>query len=235
MRVSTDSQALPAGMRSLSLDTGDDPVTIRIVTDINANEPRIDSRMVGSADDTPPTVAGEGVDIRVTLGDSGSGLLRFNRTGEIEIILPPGVGRGLKVTVEQRAGSLSTDADLDQLVAETEAGSVKLAGSARRVDISARQGDIETSTRIAVAESFRAEAESGRITLEFRSAPRLTEATAEGDVTVGVPGPGPYRVRAQSEHRLGKTTVSVPETTDPNAAEVTARSRVGNVVVNQLR
>jgi hypothetical protein len=235
MRVYTDSQALPPGMRSLSIDTGDDPGTLRIITDINATEPRIDSRTVTSADDTPPTVAHDGVDVRVTLRDRGPGLLRFNRTGEIRIILPPDVGSGLKVTVEQRAGSLSADADLDQLVVETEAGSVTLAGSARRVDISARNGDIETSTRIAVAESFRAESESGRITLEFRSAPRLTEAKAEDDVAVGVPGPGPYRVRAESEHRRGKTVVSVPETTDPSAPEVIAHSKRGNAIVHEMR
>jgi hypothetical protein len=234
VRVSTETQALPPGLRSLTIHTGDDPVTLRIITDINATAPRIDLRMVTSADDTQLLVARDGPDTRVTLGDSGSGVLRFSRTGEIKVILPPDVGRHLKVAVDQRGGSLSTDADLDQLVAETDAGSVTLAGSARRVDISVRHGDVETSTRIAVAESFRAETDSGRITVEFRAAPRLTEAIADGDVTIGLPGPGPYRVQAQSAPRTGKTTVAVPEATDPSAAEVKARSENGNVMVNQF-
>jgi hypothetical protein len=139
------------------------------------------------------------------------------------------------VMVNQRAGSLSTDADLDQLVVKTDNGAVTLGGSARRVDVSVRRGDISTSTRIAVTESFRAETESGRISVEFRAAPRTTEGIASGDVTVGVPGPGPYRVRAQSEGLHGETTVTVPETADPSAPGVTAHSKSGNVMVTELR
>ena len=235
VRVVTDTQALPVDMRSLTIDTGDVPVALSLVTDVDATEPRIDLRMVTSADDTQLTVAGDDADNRVTLGDSGSGLLRFNRTGEIKVVLPPGVARGLRVMVNQRAGSLSTDADLDQLVVKTDAGAVTLGGSARLIDISARQGDIGTSTRIAVTESFRAETESGRISVEFRAAPRTVEAIADGDVTVGVPGPGPYRVHAQSAPPAGKTMVTVPETTDPSASGVTVRSKSGNVMVDELR
>jgi hypothetical protein len=77
--------------------------------------------------------------------------------------------------------------------------------------------------------------ESGGISVEFRAAPRATEAIADGDVTVGLPGPGSYRVRAEPGRPAGKTMVTVPETTDPSAPEVTVRSKRANVMVNELR
>lgn len=234
IRVATDTDPLPSGMRSLTIDTGDDPVTLRLITDINATEPRIDSRMVTSTGDAQLTIVNDDASSRVALGGSGSGLFRFSRTGEIKVLLPPDVARGLKVTVTQRAGSLSIDADLDQLVAGTDSGAVTLGGSARRVDVSVGHGDISTSTRIAVTESFRASTESGGISVEFRAAPRTTEAIADGDVTVGVPGPGPYRVRARSERSPGKAMVTVRETTEPSAPEVIARSKSGNVLIAEL-
>lgn len=235
VRLVTDAQALPATMRSLTIDTGGVPVALSLTTDVDATEPRIDSRMVTSTDDTQLTIANDDASSRVTLGGSGSGLFRFSRNGEIKVILPPDVARKLKVTVNQRAGSLSTDADLDQLVARTDSGSVKLGGSARRVDVNVRHGDISTSTRMAVTESLTTEAASGSISVELRAAPRTTEARASGDVTVWVPGPGPYRVRAQSARPIGKTMVTVPETTDPSAPGVTAHSTSGNVIVAELR
>jgi hypothetical protein len=235
IRLVTETQALPAGMRSLTIDTGDAPVALSLTTDVDATEPRVHVRMVTRTDNTQLAVANDDTGSRVTLGDNGSALLGFYRTREIKVILPPRVARGLTVMVNQRPGSLSTDADLDQLVARTDSGAVTLGGSARRVDVSVRHGDISTSTRLAVTESFRAETESGGISVEFRAAPRTTEAIADGNVTVGVPGPGPYRVRAQSERPHGETTVTVPETTDPNAPGVTAHSKSGNVIVAELR
>ncbi|MDT5159759.1 MAG: hypothetical protein QOC90_69 [Mycobacterium sp.] len=234
-RIVTETRALPAAMRSLTIDTGDVPVALSLTTDVHATEPRVDLRILTRTDNTQLAVANDDTGSRVTLGDSGSGLLGFNRTGEIKAILPPGVARGLRVMVNQRAGSLSTDADLDQLVVKTDNGAVTLGGSARRVDVSVRHGDISTSTRLAVTESFRAETESGGISVEFRAAPRTTEAIADGDVTVGVPGPGPYQVRAQSEGPHGQTTVTVPETTDPSAPGVTAHSKSANVMITELR
>lgn len=234
-RVVNDTQALPAGMRSLTIDTGDLPVTVRLVTDDDATESRVDLRMLARSDDTQLAVISDDADSRVTLGDSGLGFLFFNGIGEVEVVLPPDVAEGLSVTVRHRAGSLVTDADLERLVAKIEGGSVTLGGSARFIDVDVGHGDISTSTRIAVAESFKATTESGRISMEFRAAPRTTEATANGDVTVGLPGPGPYRVRAESAGPLGRTTVTVPETTDPSAPRVSARSTSGNVKVVELR
>jgi hypothetical protein len=235
VRVVTETRALPTDMRSLTIDTGEVPVALSLVTDAEAAGPRIDLRMVTTADDTQLTVGSEGADSRVTLGDSSSGLLSFNRTGEIKVLLPPDVARGLKVAVTQRTGSLTTNADLDQLVARADDGAVTLGGSARRVDVSVGHGDISTSTRIAVAESFRASTEAGGISVEFRAAPRTTEAIADGDVTVGVPGPGPYRVRAQSGRPPGKRMVTVRETAEPSAPGVVAQSKIGNVLVAELR
>jgi hypothetical protein len=236
-RVITDSQALPAGTRVLTVDTGDVPVVVRLITDADASGPRVDLRMLTRAADTHMTVASDTSGSRITLGDRGSGLLWpvGAGTGEVKVILPPGVARGLSVTVSHRTGSLTTEADLDQLIAKIDNGAVTLGGSARRVDVSVGHGDISTSTRIAVVESFRATTESGNISVEFRAAPRTIEAVADGDVTVGVPGPDPYRVRAQSERIPGKTMVTVPETTDPTAPEVTAHSKSGNVLVAELR
>lgn len=139
------------------------------------------------------------------------------------------------MTVNQRTGSLSTDANLDQLVANIDDGAVTLGGSARRVDVNVRRGDIRTRTPIAVTESFKADTEYGGISVEFRVAPRTTEAIADDDVTVGLPVRGPYRVRAQSEARHGETTVTVPETSDPSAPEVMAHSKGANIAVTELR
>ena len=47
-RVITDSEPLPAGMRSVVVDTGSVPIAIRITTDREAREPRADLRMVNS-------------------------------------------------------------------------------------------------------------------------------------------------------------------------------------------
>ncbi len=234
IRVVTDTQALPASVRLLTLDTGDVPVVVRLTTDVDAKEPRVDLRIVTSIDDTHLAVANDDAGSRVTLSDSDSGFLRFHRPGEIKVILPPSVARELSVTVNQQTGSLSTDANLDQLVANTD-GPVTLGGSARRVDVNVRRGDISTSTPISVTESFTADTESGGISVEFRVAPRTTEAIAGGDVTMGLPGPGPYRVRAQSEGRHGETTVTVQETITSSAPEVMAHSRGANVKITELR
>ena len=65
------------------------------------------------------------------------------------------------MTVNQRTGSPSTDANLDQLVANIDDGAVTLGGSARRVDVNVRRGDIRTRTPIAVTESFKVDTEYG--------------------------------------------------------------------------
>lgn len=235
LRVVTDTQALPAGVRSLTIDSGGVPAVVRLTTDASTTEPRVDLRTVTRNDDAKPSVTNDAAGSRVTLSDSASGFGPWKGAAEINVVLPPGVARGLSVTVNQQRGSLTTDADLDQLVAKTD-GDVALGGSARRVDVNVRRGDISTNAPIAVTESFTAVTESGNIVVEFRAAPRITEAVADGNVTVGLPGPGPYRVRAQSAKGPdGDTTVTVPATADPRANGVTARSERGNVTVTEVR
>ena len=65
-RIVNDTQALPDGMRSLAVDTGDVPVSVRLITDADATEPRIDLRMLTSTD-TQLTVANDGPGSLVTL------------------------------------------------------------------------------------------------------------------------------------------------------------------------
>ncbi len=230
MRVVTDSKPLPANLRELTVDTGDVPVMVRVVANSKVSDARVDLRLVTNSDNTQLAVTEDGDSSRATLRDDGSGFLWFDRTGELTIILPPDVAKGLSVTVNQQAGSLTTDATLRQLVAETDGG-VTLGGSARSIDVDAR-GDITTSSTIAVADSFKAQSDSGSISTDFRAAPRTTEATAGGDVKVQLPAPGPYRVRAESDRG---TSITVPQTPSPTASQVTARSENGNVEVTELR
>jgi hypothetical protein len=225
IRVVDDTQALPASVRSLTVDVRGVPVAVSVATGLGATEPRVDLRAVTTNDDTGLAVANDVAGSRVTLRDSVAGYMRWAHEAYIKVILPPGAARVLSMTVNQRTGSLSTDANLDQLVANIDNGAVTLGGSARRVDVNVRRGDIRTRTPIAVTESFKADTEYGGISVEFRVAPRTTEAIADDDVTVGLPVRGPYRVRAQSEARHGETTVTVPETSDPSAPEVMAHSK----------
>ena len=58
IRVVTDTQGLPASVRLLTVDTGDVPVVVRLTTDVDAKEPRVDLRVVTSTDH--PQLAIEG-------------------------------------------------------------------------------------------------------------------------------------------------------------------------------
>ncbi|MFZ0834329.1 MAG: DUF4097 family beta strand repeat-containing protein [Mycobacterium sp.] len=234
-RIITDTQSLPTGARSLTIDTGDCAAAVRLTVDADATEPRVEVRMVTRTGDTQLTVANDAAGSLVKLGDGAPGSLWWLRPAEMNVILPPAVAQVLSVTVNQQTGSLSTDANFDQLIAKIGDGPVTLGGSARRIDVNVRRGDISTSNPIAVTESFTANTESGDIRVNFRSAPRTTEAIAADDVTVGLAGPGPYRVRVQSEGRRGETRVTVPQSNDPKAPGVTARSESGNVTVAELR
>lgn len=234
-RIVAQTQALPADMQRLTIDTGEVPVALRIVADDSTTEPRVDLRMVTRADGPPPAVITDSGSSRVTLGDAASGFLSYLGAGELTVVLPPDVARGLSVTVNHQTGPLTTDAELDQLVANVDDGTVTLGGSARLIDVAVRHGDISTNTRIAVSETFRATAETGSISVEFRAAPRATEAIAGGNVTLGLPGSEPYRVRAETVRPHGVTTVTVAETADPRAPMVTARSKRGSVKVTEIR
>lgn len=233
-RVVIDTEELPLATRSLTIDTNGVAVPVRLITDADATAPRVDLRMVTRTDDTRLAVVSDGTGSRVTLsaGDSAFLLLAGTR---MNVVLPTNVAREMNVTVNHQTGSFSTDADLNHLTVNSGDGTVILGGSARRIDVDVRRGDITTNTRIAVAESFSASATDGAISVEFRAAPQVTEAIASGNVVVGLPGLGAYRVRAGSEAPNGSTTVTVPETSDPTAPGVIVRSKTGNVSVEEIR
>lgn len=236
LRVLTDTKALPAGMRSLTIESDGGDAFVRITADPNATAPRVDLRRVTQSSDARLLVTNDAAGTRVKLGDGNAKFLPWKGHVSIKVVLPPDVARKLSVTVNQPRGAVASDADLDQLVATGDEGEIILGGgTVRRVDVKIRKGDISTSAPIAVSESFRAVSESGDISVEFRTAPRTTEAIAGDDVTVGLPGPGPYRVRAQTETPGSEPTVRVRETADMNAPAVTAISKSGNVLINENR
>ncbi|KUI11597.1 hypothetical protein AU193_19595 [Mycobacterium sp. GA-1285] len=232
-RVVIFSHPLPADMRSLTIDTGNVSVPVRLSTDADATESRIDLRMLVRSDHNELTVESDDVDTRVTFGDYRSGYFWLDTLGEMKVILSPDVAQDMSVTINHRTGSLFADADLDRLTAKTDDGDVTLDGSARAMNVHVLHGAVKTSARIAVAESFSATVESGNISVDFSAAPHNTEVSAGGDIDLRLPGPGPYRVHARSE-RLHGETVTVPETDDREAPAVKASSTSGNVRITEL-
>ena len=107
LRVVTDSQTLPADIRSLAIDTGDVPLAVNVITDNSIEEPRIDLRLLARGGDAQLAVADDAAGSRVTLSDIGTGFLWFKRTGEVRVLLPPDVARDLSVTVNQQAQQVS--------------------------------------------------------------------------------------------------------------------------------
>ncbi|MDX1875531.1 DUF4097 family beta strand repeat-containing protein [Mycolicibacterium sp. 120266] len=237
-RVVTDHQTLPTAIRSLTLDTADSPVAVRITADRNVTEPRIDLRMVASTrnSDQHLRVTNDADGTHVIVAGAAGGLFDFGDPGEVTVTLPPETGRQLALTVRQNTGVLLAQADLDQLTASTSDGAVVLRGAVRRVEVRAQDGEITAHQPISVAESFDATTTQGDISVKFADvAPRQVQAvTRDGDISLSLPAPGPYLVHAQSG---GSATVRVPETGDATraAAQITARSDDGNVTIDTLR
>lgn len=237
-RVVTDHQTLPAAIRSLTLDTADSPVAVRITADRNATEPRIDLRMVASSRNSNQylRVTNDANGTHVTVDGAADGILDFGDPGEVTVTLPPETGRRLALTVRQNTGVLLAQADLDQLTASTSDGAVVLRGAVRRVEVRAQDGDITAREPISVGESFDAATTDGEIAVKFADvAPRRVDAvTRDGDISLSLPTPGPYLVHAQSG---GSATVRVPETSDAAraAAQINVRSDDGDVTVDTLR
>jgi hypothetical protein len=236
-RVTTDTQNLPANMRSLVIDTGDIPVAVRLNTDREATGPRADLRLINStrAGAHRLIVGNDAGGSRIAIEGESSALLEWAQGGEITVTLPPDQARRLTVTTQQQTGVLVAQADLDQLIARSEHGPVVLSGAARRIEIHSRHADVSTRDPISVTESFSADTVHGDIAVDFRNAaPRTVEATSRhGDIVLALPDGGPYLVRAQSGD---STQVRVPETDNPAdaAAQITARSDDGEVVVEEL-
>lgn len=238
-RVVKDSVALPNTLTAVSVDTGSVPISVRITSDREVREPRVDMRMVNStrAGSDPLAVDADGTTARVTIDAERSDWLQWGRAGEITVVLPPEVARRVTVTTQQQMGVVFAQADVDQFTARMVDGAVVLSGSARRVDITNEDGDVTTRQPMAVGESFRATTTTGDVSVAFAEAPDTVDATSErGDVVISLPPPGPYFVSATTGFRNGSSVVRVPQTDnrDNASAVVTARSENGDVVVNDL-
>jgi len=239
-RVITDSEPLPSGMRSVVVDTGSVPIAIRITTDREAREPRADLRMVNStrAGANPLVVMPDPAGARVTINGESSAFLQWGRAGEINLVLPPDLGRTLTVTAQQDTGVVLAEAEIDQLIAYTDTGAVVLSGAARRIEIHNVDGDVVTRDPIRVTESFSASTSNGDIKVDFKTAPRTLDATTDnGDIRIALPPSGPYVVNADTSDRSGDTVVRVPQTSDRTdaASIVTARSDTGDITIDELR
>ncbi|MCV7054525.1 DUF4097 family beta strand repeat-containing protein [Mycolicibacterium gilvum] len=237
LRVVKDSATLPTSLTSVTVDTGSVPAAVRITTDREVREPRVDMRMVNStrAGSEPLSVTADGTDAQVTIDAEPSELLQWTRAGEVTVVLPPELARRVSVTTRQETGVLFAQADIDRLTARTVDGAVIVSGSARRVDITNEHGDVTTRGPITVDESFSATTTTGDISVKFAAPPATVDAHSEhGDVVVSLPPPGPYFVDASgTEH--GETVIKVPTTRDRDSAAsaITARSETGDIVVNE--
>ena len=176
----------------------------------------------------------DGQTTRVTVNGGTPDLMGWDRAGEITVTMPPEMARRLSVTTTQDKGVLLVQTDLDSLVAHNTYGAVILSGSARRIEVTGRDGTVLTREPISVSESFVADSVDGDVSVDFKDAPpRTVEAsTRTGDVSIALPEPGPYLVRASGD----SASVRVPETSDPAraTAEVTARSDDGSVTISTL-
>ena len=239
IRVVTDSKALPTSVRKLTIDTGRMPVAVRIVADENRREPRADLRFVSTASGAHQLdVSADATDARIVISGEAPEWLEWARAGEITVRVPPQFARRLALTVNQPFGILAVNADVDSLVAHTDNGAVMLRGAARVMELRTQHGQIATREPISVRESFSANSIQGGIDVEFGDVvPRNIEAvTNDGDVSVGLPAPGPYFIAAQAGYQ-GGTSIEVDQT--QNAAQavaaVTARSSTGSVSIDQRR
>jgi hypothetical protein len=240
LRVTNDTQPLPAAMRSLTVDTAGSPTLIRIVTDRDAREPRVDLRLIDTrrSPGAAVVVTNDPAGTRVSVGPQSGSFMDWHRGGQLTVTLPPELARRLSVTVQQEDGVLMAQADLDQLVARTIDGAVMLSGAARHIEIVSQDGSVITRDPISVSESFSATTTDGDIAVDFKdAAPRTVDVTSrDGGVTVALPARGPYLVDANNENADGTTVVRVPQTSDRDSAAslVTARSDNGDVVVTTL-
>ncbi|WP_197381894.1 hypothetical protein [Mycolicibacterium mengxianglii] len=239
IRVVADTQPLPATMRSLTLDTTAAPMAVRIKPDPDAREPRVEVRLVngrGAEERSLDITSGPDADTRITVRGSAPDWMKWARAGELTVVVPPQLGRRLTVTTEQELGVLEVDADLDRLVARSSSGAVILRGSARSVQAEVRHGAVIADAPILVREAFSANVTEGDISVDFRGvAPRTVEvSSSDGDVTLGLPGDGPYLVSATSGPDYDAAVVRVPQTTNRDEAEsvVMARASGGDVVID---
>jgi hypothetical protein len=239
LRVTNDTRTLPAGMRSLTIDTTGSPAMVHIVTDRSAAEPRVDLRQVDSRRSAQAAldVANDGTGTRVSFSAPSGAFMDWHRGGDLTVTLPPELAQRLSVTVQQEDGALRADADLDQLVARMSDGAVFLSGSARRIEIDSRDGAVITRDPISVTESFRVDSRDGKVSLDFKAAPRTVDVTArDGSIAIALPAAGPYLVNANTGDQDAAAVVRVPQTSDRKAAAavITARADDGDVDITTL-
>jgi Putative adhesin len=240
LRLTNDTQPLPAAMRSLTLDATGSPALIRIVADRDATEPRVDLRQIDSkrSGDAALDVTNDGTGTRVSFASQSGSFMDWHRGGELTVTLPPELARRLSVTVEQEDGALMAEADLDQLVVRSSDGAVLLSGAARRIEITSQDGAVKTRDPISVSESFKATANDGDVSVDFKdAAPRTIDVAAQdGNVSIALPPRGPYLVDANNDDDNGTTVVRVPQTMDraSAAAVITARANDGDVSITTL-
>jgi hypothetical protein len=238
LRVTTDTTALPGGMKSLTIDAADAPLAILIKADPATSTPHADLRLLNVTGDGDYrlNVATDGSGTRVSVTSTSESLLGWHRAGEITVTLPPDEARRLSLTTQQTDGVLLVDTDLDQLTAHSTDGAVVLRGGARRVDITVTDADIVVREPIHVSESFVTNSVDGDVTIAFSLvAPRTIDAVSrDGNITIALPAAGPYLVNAQSSR---SATIRVPQTNDPAkaVAQVTAKTVDGDVVVRTGR
>ncbi|CAJ1580888.1 hypothetical protein [[Mycobacterium] wendilense] len=235
-RIIADAQPLPADLRMLTIDAGDVPMAIRIRTDDDATEPRVEMRFVSTAGHRQALDITTAADTaRITLRGETPHWFRWARGGELKVVLPPGVSQGLTLTTTQRYGALMVDTDLTRLEARTDNGAVDLRGAAGTVEIHSLRGAIRSRAPIAVRDSFSATGVEGRISVDFQDPPppRIRATLDEGQVELGLDGDGPFLVQAGTGDSGDRAVVRVPRTANPAEAvsEVTARVGSGSVIV----
>jgi len=239
VRVITDTATLPTTLRSVAVDAGPMPGQIRIVSDPQAREPRVDLRMVNStrAASEPLVVDTDGTSARVSINTDSSRFLDRGRAGQLTLVLPQDLAGRLTVTAQQEIGVVTAEADVDQFIARTGEGAVLLSGSARHIDITATEGDVVATEPISVSESFRVSTNNGDVDINFAEVPETVDAsTRRGNVDLRLPQPGPFVVNATSGRQGGSTVVEVPQTRDTGeaVAVVDAHSDNGDVTVDRL-
>lgn len=237
-RIVADAQPLPADLRVLNIDAGEVPIAVRILTDDDATEPRAEMRFISTAGNRHALdITSQADSARVTVRGQTPDWFRWARAGEVRIVLPPGMARGLTLISTQRYGALMVDTDLDRLEARIENGAVALRGAARTVEIHNQRGAIHSRAPIEVRDSFSATGIEGKISVDFQDPPppRIRATLDRGSVELGLDGDGPFLVNASTGETEGRTVVRVPRTTDPGAAvsEITARAGAGSVVVDR--
>ena len=159
MRVTNDTQPLPAAMRSLTIDAAD------ACRHSSASWPTAPPQSRGWTFARSTRNVGRRARWSVTNDATGTRVTARRpvadvhglaiAAGELTVTLPPELARKLSVTIQQEDGALMAQADLDQLIARTDGRRrrAQRLGSAHR-DRQPATGSVVTREPISVSESF---------------------------------------------------------------------------------